>query len=411
MTRGVVGYRIADGELHVFRAAAVMFATGGFGRMFRITSNALALTGDGVSHRVPPRRPARGHGVLPVPSDRHLRHGHPAVARRRAARAAILRNDAGERFMERYAPTLMELAPRDMVSRAMYTGDPRGPRHRRQGLRPPRPDPPGQEGHRREAAGHHRVLARLPGHRADHAAGARPANGALRAWAASRPDIDVARGHRRQGHGPPRHLCGGGVRVRVRPRRKPAGHELAHRHPRLTAGAPAGRWPTTCVRERRAAALPRRRARSRCEAEIEVDARLAAARRERARNSARARRADDGSVSASIRTQETLEQMTHCAARAEVALREASRSTTRATSSTPTCSRRAKSATCSTAPRRRSPARSRARKSGRHSREDFPERNDTDWLKHTLAYQGRGRTGLEYKPVTITKFEPKPRTY
>src|SRR5690349_23151941 len=45
VTRGVVGYRIADGQLHVFRAAAVMFATGGFGRMFRITSNAVSLTG------------------------------------------------------------------------------------------------------------------------------------------------------------------------------------------------------------------------------------------------------------------------------------------------------------------------------------------------------------------------------
>jgi succinate dehydrogenase / fumarate reductase, flavoprotein subunit len=47
--RGVVAYRIADGELHIFRAAAVMFATGGFGRMFRVTSNAFSLAGDGVA--------------------------------------------------------------------------------------------------------------------------------------------------------------------------------------------------------------------------------------------------------------------------------------------------------------------------------------------------------------------------
>src|SRR6476659_7858806 len=56
-TRGVVAYRIADGELHIFRAAAVMFATGGFGRMFRTTSNAHTLTGDGTAlayrHGVP----------------------------------------------------------------------------------------------------------------------------------------------------------------------------------------------------------------------------------------------------------------------------------------------------------------------------------------------------------------------
>jgi succinate dehydrogenase / fumarate reductase flavoprotein subunit len=48
---------------------------------------------------------------------------------------------------------------------------------------------------------------------------------------------------------------------------------------------------------------------------------------------------------------------------------------------------------------------------GAHSREDFPERNDTDWLKHSLAYRAEGGPDLRYKPVTITKFEPKPRTY
>ena len=99
----------------------------------------------------------------------------------------ILRNDSGERFMERYAPTLLDLAPRDMVSRAIVHGDSRGPRHRRQGLRPPGPDPPGQEGHRREAARHHRVRPRLPGHRADHPAGARSSRRRTTRWAASRP--------------------------------------------------------------------------------------------------------------------------------------------------------------------------------------------------------------------------------
>ena len=48
---------------------------------------------------------------------------------------------------------------------------------------------------------------------------------------------------------------------------------------------------------------------------------------------------------------------------------------------------------------------------GAHSREDYPERNDTDWLKHSLAYRAEGGPDLRYKPVTITKFQPKPRTY
>jgi len=48
---------------------------------------------------------------------------------------------------------------------------------------------------------------------------------------------------------------------------------------------------------------------------------------------------------------------------------------------------------------------------GAHSREDFPDRNDTEWLKHTLAYRAEGGPDIRFKPVTITKFQPKPRTY
>ncbi|HEY7598918.1 MAG TPA: FAD-dependent oxidoreductase, partial [Candidatus Limnocylindrales bacterium] len=119
VTRGVVGYRIADGELHVFRSGAVMFATGGFGRMFRITSNAHALTGDG-----PALCYRRG---IPL-QDMEFFQFHPTgivgigILLSEAARGegGILRNDKGERFMERYAPTLLDLAPRDVISRAMY---------------------------------------------------------------------------------------------------------------------------------------------------------------------------------------------------------------------------------------------------------------------------------------------------
>ena len=68
--------------------------------------------------------------------------------------------------MERYAPKLMELAPRDMVSRAIVPGDPRRARHRRQGLRLPRRPPPRPQDDRREAARHHGLRPGLPGHRA-----------------------------------------------------------------------------------------------------------------------------------------------------------------------------------------------------------------------------------------------------
>ncbi len=50
---------------------------------------------------------------------------------------------------------------------------------------------------------------------------------------------------------------------------------------------------------------------------------------------------------------------------------------------------------------------------GGHAREDFPERDDANWLKHTLVTRdpASGETSLRYKPVTITEFQPKPRTY
>jgi succinate dehydrogenase / fumarate reductase, flavoprotein subunit len=116
---GIVAYEIATGQLHVFHAKSVLFATGGFGKMFKITSNAHTLTGDGpgVVYR-------KG---LPL-EDMEFFQFHPTGLYRlgillsEAARGegGILRNADGERFMERYAPTIKDLAPRDMVSRAIY---------------------------------------------------------------------------------------------------------------------------------------------------------------------------------------------------------------------------------------------------------------------------------------------------
>jgi succinate dehydrogenase / fumarate reductase flavoprotein subunit len=118
-TAGVVAYELANGEIHVFHATSVLFATGGYGRMFRVSSNAHALTGDG-----PAVAWRRG---IPL-QDMEMFQFHPTglyrlgVLLSEAARGegAIVRNKDGERFMERYAPTIKDLAPRDMVSRAIY---------------------------------------------------------------------------------------------------------------------------------------------------------------------------------------------------------------------------------------------------------------------------------------------------
>ena len=141
-TAGVVAYELATGELHVFRAKSVLFATGGYGRMFRVSSNAHALTGDGPSVAF-----RRG---IPL-EDMEFFQFHPTglyrlgVLLSEGARGegAILRNREGERFMERYAPTIKDLAPRDVVSRSIYQeireGRGLGPEGR---LPPPGPHPP-----------------------------------------------------------------------------------------------------------------------------------------------------------------------------------------------------------------------------------------------------------------------------
>ncbi|HEY2668189.1 MAG TPA: succinate dehydrogenase flavoprotein subunit [Actinomycetota bacterium] len=116
---GVVAYELKTGELHILHAKSVLLATGGFGKFFRITSNAHTLTGDG-----PGMCLRRG---IPL-EDMEFYQFHPTgiygigILLSEAARGegAILLNGEGERFMERYAPTIKDLAPRDMVSRAIY---------------------------------------------------------------------------------------------------------------------------------------------------------------------------------------------------------------------------------------------------------------------------------------------------
>ena len=115
---GVVAYELATGDIHVFQGKSIVFATGGFGKIFKTTSNAHTLTGDGVG--IVYRK------GLPL-EDMEFYQFHPTglaglgILLSEAARGegGILRNASGERFMERYAPTIKDLAPRDMVARAM----------------------------------------------------------------------------------------------------------------------------------------------------------------------------------------------------------------------------------------------------------------------------------------------------
>jgi succinate dehydrogenase / fumarate reductase, flavoprotein subunit len=115
---GAAGYDIATTEPHVFHAKSIVLATGGSGKIYKTTSNGFASTGDGFALAL--------DAVLPL-EDMEFVQFHPTgiyglgilISEAARAEGGVLRNGLGERFMERYAPTLKDLAPRDVVSRAI----------------------------------------------------------------------------------------------------------------------------------------------------------------------------------------------------------------------------------------------------------------------------------------------------
>ncbi|HCN40711.1 succinate dehydrogenase flavoprotein subunit [Rothia sp. (in: high G+C Gram-positive bacteria)] len=115
---GVVSYDLATGDVHVFQAKSIIFASGGCGKIFKTTSNAHTLTGDGMAIAL--------RNGIPL-EDMEFVQFHPTglaglgilVSEAARGEGGILRNSDGERFMERYAPTIKDLAPRDIVARSM----------------------------------------------------------------------------------------------------------------------------------------------------------------------------------------------------------------------------------------------------------------------------------------------------
>jgi succinate dehydrogenase / fumarate reductase flavoprotein subunit len=402
---GVVAYRVADGQLHSFSAKTVLMATGGFGRMFRITSNAHSLTGDGVAL-------CYRHGI-PL-QDMEFFQFHPTgivgigILLSEAARGegGTLLNDLGERFMERYAPKLMELAPRDMVSRAMYqeirAGRGIGGKDylyldvRHLGRKVIEEKLPDITDFARVYQGVEPLKEPVPVQPTAHyAMGGIPTN--LNSEVVRDDKGTVVPGLFAAGecacvsvHGANRLGTNSLVDLLVFGRR--AGRQMA-RH----AGTVERPRPIVDAVEPVRAQLQALRTRDdkgekaaviRSElADVMMD-NVGVYREDKilteAREKVRALKERAAAISitdkGSVFNTELLEanELGYLLDLAEVTV---------------------------------AGALARTESRGAHSREDYPERNDAKWLKHTLAYKGPKGPTLKYKPVSITRFEPKPRIY
>jgi succinate dehydrogenase / fumarate reductase flavoprotein subunit len=115
---GVCAYQLSTGRLHILHCKALLLATGGAGKIYKTTSNALASTGDGMALAYRAGAPLQ---------DMEFVQFHPTgiyklgilISEAARGEGGVLRNKDGVRFMEHYAPTIKDLAPRDMVSRCI----------------------------------------------------------------------------------------------------------------------------------------------------------------------------------------------------------------------------------------------------------------------------------------------------